>query len=252
MSPTQRAPEAPIAPIAPPPPPPPTPPLSPDQADVLSQQAAARADADLRALQAAQAADAGAPAVARATPRTAQELAGLRNQREELSNQLRSAQGRRRDVARALERADNPANRAGLEQRLGVLDRRIAQIENDIAETGRLLTTASPALVAQSERFSFPDRGPPPGAIAIVFIMFVLFPMALALARRAGRRTRDGASDPALRDASARLARLEQAVDAIAVEVERVSEGQRFVTRLLAESRAPAETAPALNRYRPD
>ena len=32
-----------------------------------------------------------------------------------------------------------------------------------------------------------------------------------------------------------RLARLEQAVDSIAVEVERISEGQRFTTRLLTE-----------------
>lgn len=32
-----------------------------------------------------------------------------------------------------------------------------------------------------------------------------------------------------------RLARLEQAVDAIAVEVERISEGQRFLTRLQTE-----------------
>ncbi len=32
-----------------------------------------------------------------------------------------------------------------------------------------------------------------------------------------------------------RLARIEQAVDAIAVEVERISEGQRFTTKLLAD-----------------
>lgn len=32
-----------------------------------------------------------------------------------------------------------------------------------------------------------------------------------------------------------RLARIEHAVDAIAVEVERISEGQRFTTRLLSE-----------------
>lgn len=32
-----------------------------------------------------------------------------------------------------------------------------------------------------------------------------------------------------------RLSRIEQAVDSIAVEVERVSEGQRFTTRLLAD-----------------
>ena len=33
-----------------------------------------------------------------------------------------------------------------------------------------------------------------------------------------------------------RLSRIEQAVDAIAVEVERISEGQRFTTKLLAEA----------------
>ncbi|HVZ78899.1 MAG TPA: hypothetical protein VG818_13035 [Gemmatimonadaceae bacterium] len=32
-----------------------------------------------------------------------------------------------------------------------------------------------------------------------------------------------------------RIARIEQAVDAIAIEVERIAEGQRFTTRLLAE-----------------
>ena len=40
--------------------------------------------------------------------------------------------------------------------------------------------------------------------------------------------------------------RVEQAIDAIAIEVERIAEGQRFVTRLLAE-RAPAER-PLLGR----
>jgi hypothetical protein len=35
--------------------------------------------------------------------------------------------------------------------------------------------------------------------------------------------------------ADARLARLEQAVDSIALEVERISEAQRFATKLLSE-----------------
>jgi hypothetical protein len=42
-----------------------------------------------------------------------------------------------------------------------------------------------------------------------------------------------------------RLERIEQAVDAIAVEVERISEGQRFTTKLLSEGRANALPAPA-------
>ena len=39
-----------------------------------------------------------------------------------------------------------------------------------------------------------------------------------------------------------RLTRIEHAIDAMAIEVERISEGQRFVTKLLAErSSAPPE-----------
>jgi hypothetical protein len=38
-----------------------------------------------------------------------------------------------------------------------------------------------------------------------------------------------------------RLSRLEQAVDAIALEVERISEGQRFTTKLLTDQARPAE-----------
>ena len=38
-----------------------------------------------------------------------------------------------------------------------------------------------------------------------------------------------------------RMQRLEQAVDAIAIEVERISEGQRFLTRLQTEQKALGE-----------
>ena len=38
--------------------------------------------------------------------------------------------------------------------------------------------------------------------------------------------------------ADARLERMEQAVDAIAIEIERISEGQRFTTRLLSQKQA--------------
>jgi hypothetical protein len=42
-----------------------------------------------------------------------------------------------------------------------------------------------------------------------------------------------------------RLARLESAVESIAIEVERISEGQRFTTRLLSEQKQqPSPTLP--------
>jgi len=49
-----------------------------------------------------------------------------------------------------------------------------------------------------------------------------------------------------------RLQHLEQAVDAIAVEVERISEGQRFATKLLAQRQSDAargESAAGVPRH---
>lgn len=50
----------------------------------------------------------------------------------------------------------------------------------------------------------------------------------------------------------ARLRRIEQAVETIAIEVERIGEGQRFTTKLLAErARADQETVQASVKHRP-
>ncbi len=49
-----------------------------------------------------------------------------------------------------------------------------------------------------------------------------------------------------------RLERMEQSIDAIAVEVERISEGQRFTTKLLAEAKdTPALPLPAARENNP-
>jgi hypothetical protein len=42
-----------------------------------------------------------------------------------------------------------------------------------------------------------------------------------------------------------RLLRIEQAVDAIALEVERTAESQRFTSKILAERLAPSDALPA-------
>jgi hypothetical protein len=56
-----------------------------------------------------------------------------------------------------------------------------------------------------------------------------------------GPRKLEGARPAELQHIEERLTRIEQAVDAVALETERISEGQRFTTRLLAESpRVPA------------
>jgi hypothetical protein len=49
------------------------------------------------------------------------------------------------------------------------------------------------------------------------------------------RRAATAATLPALEEIAQRLGRMEQALDATAVEVERISEAQRFTTKLLVE-----------------
>lgn len=78
-------------------------------------------------------------------------------------------------------------------------------------------------------------------AITAAFIVFVFFPFAIAVSRSIWRRASKGpvavAQLPA--ETGQRLERLEQGMEAIAIEIERVAEGQRFVTRILSEGRVP-------------
>jgi len=69
-------------------------------------------------------------------------------------------------------------------------------------------------------------------AMAIVPITAIGWPLARAYARRVEQ---GGAAGHVPGEVTARLERMEQAIDSIAVEVERISEGQRFTTKLLAE-----------------
>ena len=73
----------------------------------------------------------------------------------------------------------------------------------------------------------------------IIVIGIVLYPLARALARRIEEGRRPSLSG----EADARMERLEQAVDAMAVEIERISEGQRYATKLLTE-RLPGADKP--------
>lgn len=73
-------------------------------------------------------------------------------------------------------------------------------------------------------------------SLGMVGTFFVLLPMSIAMAIRMIRRPMR--SQPELGPGvDERLTRLEQSIDAIAIEMERVSEGQRYVTRLLASDK---------------
>jgi hypothetical protein len=69
----------------------------------------------------------------------------------------------------------------------------------------------------------------------------VSYALVRIFTRRGGAATGTQALAPEL---DARLTRIEQAVEAISIEVERVSEGQRFTTKLLSERAAEPAALP--------
>lgn len=77
------------------------------------------------------------------------------------------------------------------------------------------------------------------GFFTTAIVISIGIPLVRGLVRRWDRRD----ARPAIpADTTARLERIEQAIDAMSIEVERIAEGQRFVTRMLSE-RAPERVA---------
>ena len=84
------------------------------------------------------------------------------------------------------------------------------------------------------------DEAIPPEVVDIVGMLtfgtaavLILRPLMRAFANRFERRGAAAAALPP--EVSAHMQRLEQAIEAVAIEVERISEGQRYTTKLLAE-----------------
>lgn len=87
------------------------------------------------------------------------------------------------------------------------------------------------------------DNTIPPQAVDIsvaFFLMIAAIVIGLPLARAFARRMDRRGTAQVPTEISSQLTHLNQAVDAIALEVERISEGQRFTTRLLSEQKEAA------------
>ena len=107
-------------------------------------------------------------------------------------------------------------------------------------DPGRVtVTTQAPVGIATTQ-YPAPWVGdvPPLAANVAIASMVMLgvviigFPIARALARRIDRT---GISPRVPAEVTSQLAQLNQAVESIAIEVERISEGQRFTTKLLSD-----------------
>ena len=184
-------------------------------------------------------------------PRTPEELEALGNKRAELKQQLESVTDRREELADQLEDAD-PAARPGLVERIQMLDERSTRLEREILQADDGIAVAVAAGVGQAPQEEGTTVQPsdenvvPRDAFArammveaLAFVLLGVFFYRWVM-RRARKRFERGAPQDA-----GRLDQLQNSVDAIALEVERISENQRYVTKALNEGYQPAVGADA-------
>ena len=72
----------------------------------------------------------------------------------------------------------------------------------------------------------------PIAGMLMIIVLSIGVPLVVALGKKWERQDK---LPKVPNDMTDRLTRMEQAIDAIAVEVERISEGQRFTTKILAD-----------------
>jgi hypothetical protein len=179
-------------------------------------------------------------------PKSRAEVRDLIRQREAISDQLTNVSERRSELSSELQGTGDDVARTGLEQRISLLDKRILQLETDLATTGQQLALAPASLVSSTEDAARPSdnedfaKGIATGGIPVLAILAVVLLASRGRHRRVDRKTQAQLPNESLQ----RLERLEQGVEAIAIEIERISEGQRFVTKLLSTRENPARTEP--------
>jgi len=163
-------------------------------------------------------------------------LSELQNQRQTLANRRQSTEG-------SYDRAGG-VSKEGLGARLKELDANIIAYEREIARVGQAYAIKGGTTSAPDPP---PSQGVPGGyipeedAAGMAFgFSFMTLLLTFFVTRRLMRRKYAGLpaakQQPNLIASNERLERIEQAVDTIAVEVERVSENQRFMTRLMTET----------------
>jgi hypothetical protein len=161
----------------------------------------------------------------------------LKAQREELGNQLENLEDKRRDLSQRLQQPMiEGADRKGMENRITEIDQRIASIDKQIAESEAQIARAAAVPGAVVRTPELPRSGPPEEVYILsgMFLVIVLLPLSIAAARRIWRRGVTAITKlPA--ELTERLMRIEQGMDAVAVEVERIGESQRYMARVMGD-----------------
>ena len=174
---------------------------------------------------------------ARSAPSASAIYEGFKAQRRELNNQLDELQSTRREITSQMEDVSaGSTEHKALETRMTDIDSRIATVDHMLASNAAQIAQAAAIPGAVVETPVFVRRGPPEEAyiVGTIFMFIFFLPLSIAFARRIWRRSAAVVTSFP-KEITERLSRMEQAVEATAVEVERIGEGQRFLTRLFTE-----------------
>jgi hypothetical protein len=155
----------------------------------------------------------------------------LRDQQENLMDQRRELQQQYDQMS-----SSNPG-RAGIEKRMANIDGRVAEMDAEIAKSDQAVAAqaAVPGATVPPPR---PPQNNDVDVDMVVGLSFFLatvmaIPITIAYARRIWRRS--GKTEVVLSPLMMeRLDSLERGMEAVALEVERIGEGQRFVTQALS------------------
>ena len=131
--------------------------------------------------------------------------------------------------------------------------RRVAQEHgNQVIVRNGVPVPPVPVIAGVDVHTGVPEHGIPPqvvdlayGFYAMVAVMVIGWPLARAWGRRLERGGAATALSPAMGE---QLQRIEQAVDTMALEVERISEAQRYLTKLQAGQVAESAGLPSGDR----
>ena len=168
--------------------------------------------------------------------------------RAELQGKIGELQADRAELVQELQQASTRAERLRLQARIDRIDQQISELRDGIAKLGgedRTVVTPRPqvqVVTTPAANFPpFPNRIDPVPIIGTTLgILFVAFPLALTISRYIWKRSTSAPTPGLSAEQARRFDRLEQSVDAIAIEVERISENQRYLTRVLADSKQAA------------
>jgi len=163
---------------------------------------------------------------------------GLVHQRDELKSQMEALREERGNVGTWLRNDGmDQTDKVGLQQRMTAIDARIEQLDKQIAAVDAQVASAAAVPGAIVEPPPYHREGPPEEVFVLggIFLFVAIFPISIAYARRIWRRGAAVATQLP-HDIVERFSQLDQAVESIAVEVERIGEGQRFITRVLSDA----------------